>query len=207
MLADFLKLRPYVYHCCGEINFESIRRDRALRSATNLLNESGHEYLLRKHRKESVRLNLPSGEVEIRDNAPLRLGSLALQDGISLEDFLLELNSRVFLWPGNAKGPISVGRKHFEHYRGIGAVHLLKIPTAGLLVANADRNLSFTYCNSGAARHQQGLPVQRGKSTFVAPLHATKPAAAIRELTFVGSVRLPDNTEWAESLSGPWQPF
>ena len=205
MLSHLLKLRPYAFHCCGESNFDSIRGSRSLRSAAELLSGSAHEYLLRTHRSKSVRVPLPSGPVEIRDNAPLRKGSLALQDGLSLEDFLFELNSRVFLWPGNLDGPIPPGRRHFAHYRDAGAVFVLRVPTAALIEANGDRELSVTMCNSGAARHQRGKPVLRGRSTFLAPQNA--PCAKVKEFTFLGLARLPRETEWSRSLTGPWSPL
>lgn len=205
MLAHLVRLRPFSYHCCSEVNFNSIRRARALRSAAELLRASNHEHLLRTRRKKPMLVQLADGPVEIRDNAPLRPGSLALQDGMSLEDFLLELNSRVFLWPGMEDGPILPGRRHFEHYRGIGPVHVLRAPTAALLEANPDRRFSIAYCNSGSARHHLGARVPRGSSTFLTPDEASRPASDVKEFSFPGFARLPPEAEWSNSLSGPWQ--
>lgn len=207
MLDRLLKLRPFAYHTCGTLNFESIRRSRALRSAQDLLIGSEHEHLLTMRRKQSVLVALPGGSVEIRDNAPLRLGSLELEPDVTIEAFLRELNSRVFLWPGSEHGLIRTGGSHFEHYSGIGKVHVIRVPLQHLLQANPGRALAVTYCNSGSARHHGGRKVVRGPGTFHPIGRAPRPAAEIRELTFVGSVRLPEGTAFSSSPSGPWQPL
>ena len=205
MLDRLLELRPFAFHTCGALNFESIRRARALRSAEDLLVGSEHEHLLTLRRKRPVRVALPGGPVEIRDNAPLRIGSLELEPDITLESFLQELNSRVFLWPGNEYGPIRTGGSHFEHYSGIGTVHVIRVPLLHLLQANPNRSLAVTYCNSGSARHHNGQKVIRGPGTFHAVERAPKSVAKIKELTFVGSVHLPEGTVYSSSPSGPWQ--
>lgn len=206
-LERLIKLRPFAYHTCGTLNFASIRRTRSLRSAQTLIGGTEHSGLLSIRRKASVRLELPGGSVEIRDNAPLRLGSLELEPGLTLEAFLLDLNSRVFLWPGGEHGPIATGRSHFEYYSGIGEVRVIRVPLGRLLEANPDRDLAVTYCNSGSARHHSGRKVVRGPGTFHAIAHAPKPVADIKELTFVGSVRLPEDTTHSSSLTGPWEPL
>lgn len=207
VLDRLLELRPFAYHTCGALNFESIRSSRALRSARDLLAGSEHEHLLTIRRKHSARVTLPDGSVEVRDNSPLRLGSLELEPDVTLEAFLLELNSRVFLWPGSESGPIRTGGAHFEHYSGIGTVHVIRVPLRHLLQANPSRALAVTYCNSGSARHQGGRKVVRGPGTFHPVNSAPRVAAAIKELTFVGSVLLPVTTEFSSSPSGPWQPL
>lgn len=207
VLDRLLELRPFAYHTCGTLNFESIRRGRALRSAQDLLVGSEHEYLLSIRRRHSVRVALPGGHVEIRDNAPLRLGSLELELDVTLEAFLRDLNSRVFLWPGNEHGPIRTGGSHFEHYSGIGTVHVIRVPLQHLLHANPRRELAVTYCNSGSARHHSGRKAIRGPGTFHPIERAPRPAAEIKELTFVGSVHLPEGSAFSSSPSGPWQPL
>ncbi len=205
MLDRLLELRPFAYHTCGTLNFESIRRTRSLRSAQDLLAGSEHEYLLTTRRKQSVRVALPGGPVEIRDNTPLRLGSLELESDVTLEAFLRELNSRMFLWPGNEHGPIRTGGSHFEHYSGVGTVHVIRVPLTHLLQANRNRPLAVTYCNSGSARHHSGRKAVRGLGTFHPIEHAPRAAAEIKELTFVGLVHLPEGTAFSSSPSGPWQ--
>jgi hypothetical protein len=135
------------------------------------------------------------------------LGSLELDEGMKLEEFLYELNSRVFFWPGDENGPIPTGRRHFEHYEGEGAVHLIRVPLASLLNDNPDKTLFVSFCNSGSARHQQGRPVRRGKSTFSIPTEATRPAYEVKEFTFIGEARLPESAQWTSSLSAQWLPL
>ena len=113
----------------------------------------------------------------------------------------------MFLWPGTASGPISTGIAHFEHYVEVGEVRIIRLRLDSLLAANAEKELQVTYCNSGSARHQQGQPVARGRSTFQS-VHATEGRAAqVKELTFLGAASLPVNTEWSLSQGGPWQPL
>ncbi len=207
MLPRLLQLRPYAYHTCSALNFTEIRKSRELRSSALLLAGTQHEPLLSVRRKKSQVVSLATGPVEVRDNLPLRLGSLKLEAGCSIEQFLLLLNQRVFLWPGNELGPCKPGPDHFAHYQGEGSVHVLKVPLSDLVAANPGRRLEVTFCNSGSARHHGGLPVLRGPSTFVPIQSASRPASEVKEFCFVGSAALPASTAWATSLSGPWRPL
>jgi hypothetical protein len=205
MLQRLIELRPLAYHTCSALNFESIRRLRALKSADELLRGTPHEALLNVRRESSTVVTLNSGPIEVRDNLPLRPGSLALEAGCSLARFLLLLNQRVYFWPGNSLGPRNPGLAHFEHYKGEGVVHILRAPLTALVQANPDRELEVTFCNSGSARHHGGRPVIRGPSTFQPVTQACGPASQVKELCFVGSASLPQSTEWSASLAGPWQ--
>jgi hypothetical protein len=207
MLQRLLQLRPLAYHTCSELNFVSIRRVRALRSAAKLLKGTPHESLLGVQRRESRIVSVPWGQVEVRDNRPLRIGSLSLEAGCTLEDFLLLLNGRVFLWPGDSSGPCKPGPSHFARYQGQGPVHLLRVPLSDLVAENSGRELEVTFCNSGSARHQGGMPVVRGPSTFVPVGRIDRPPSKVKELCFVGAAALPHSTEWATCLSGPWHPL
>jgi hypothetical protein len=78
MLQRLFELRPYAYHTCSALNFALIRRARALKSSAELLAGTPHESLLIVRRKQSRVVAVPSGQVEVRDNLPLRVGSLNL---------------------------------------------------------------------------------------------------------------------------------
>ncbi len=207
-LEEFSELRPYAYHVCGADNFGSIRESRTLKSARTLLAGTEHEHLLRQRRARSARVRIGGRCVEIRDHRPLAPGSLDLPDGYSIEDFVDELNSRVFLWAGTDSRPASgSGRNHFARYSGEGEVYVLRVPVGSLLRANPDREPQVTFCNSGSARHQQGRPVRRGPNTFVSPSTASRRAAKVVELTFRDQVALPTSTRYAGGLEGPWVPL
>jgi hypothetical protein len=201
---DLIELRPYAYHTSGQDNFEAIRRHRKLRSARSILEGTEHEHLLVERRKFSVTLEVDGETVVIRDNKPLAVGSLDLQGGWSLSDWLGELNSRVFLWPGRDDGPIQRGRAHFERYASEGSVFVVRVPTPSLFAANRDRQLWVTRCNSGSARHIGGKPVPRGSATFQIPADAAFRAFEVIELSYRGDAKLPEDSRWSTSLDGPW---
>ena len=127
MLPRLLQLRPFAYHTCSALNFTSIRQARELRSSAQLLAGTQHESLLSIRRKKSQVVSVATGRVEVRDNLPLRLGSLKLETGCSIEQFLHLLNQRVFLWPGNELGPYKPGppsstpKAEFERFSRPGA--------------------------------------------------------------------------------------
>lgn len=204
MLDGLIKLRPFAYHICSALNFSAIKRMRTLRSTADLLSGTPHEAMLSVRRTSCITVELVSGPVEVRDNLPLRPGSLDLEPDCSLEDFLRLLNQRVYFWPGGEHGPCKPGPEHFQRYRGQGAVHILRAPLSSLVSANPDREMEVTFCNAGAARHQGGKPVKRGPSTFRPVSLATGRASTVKELCFVGHAVLPNETKWSTSLAGPW---
>jgi len=200
-----VELRPYAFHTSGRENFSAISRHGELRSARSILEGSAHEHLLGERRRTSVTVNVNGEEVVIRDNRPLRPGSIDLQGGWSLSDWLVELNSRVFLWPGKQDGPIGRGQAHFDRYDSEGLVFVIRMPTHSLITANPDRELWVTRCNSGSARHIGGKPVPRGPATFQLPANAQFPPGEVIELSYRGAARLPSDAEWSTSLGGPWK--
>ena len=204
-IQDLIRLRPFAYHTSGRENFNAIRRRSELRSASVILEGTGHDHLLTNRRKSSVTLQVNGETVVIRDNRPLRPASVRLLGGWSLSDLLRELNSRVFLWPGWESRPIRRGRSHFERYEAEGPVFTIRIPLPSLIAANHDRDLWVTRCNSGSARHHGGQPVPRGPSTFQLPEEATFRVSEVIELSYVGAARLPTDAQWSESLIGPWR--
>ena len=198
------KLRPFAFHSSGQENFDAIRRHGKLRSTATILEGTDHGRLITNRRKSSVTLEVDGETVVIRDNRPLRPGSVRLQGGWALSDLLLELNSRVFLWPGREQGPIDRGRSHFERYATEGAVFAIKVPTLSLVAANHDRELWVTRCNSGSARHHGGQPVPRGPATFQLTSEAPFRASQVIEFSYLGEAELPPDAQWSTSLDGPW---
>ena len=203
-IEQLIALRPFAYHTSGRENFESILERSSLRSTRAILEGTEHESLVRSFRKESFTLHIDGRRVVIRDNKPLRPGSLDLRGGWAFEDLLENLNSRVFLWPGTECGPIKRGVHHFERYASEGEVFVLRIPLHDLVSHNSRRRLYVTGCNSGSARHQQGKPVARGPETFQTPETADFRPSQVIELSYVDVADLPPSSEWSISLDGPW---
>ena len=202
--SELAACRPFAFHVCGLVNFHSIQRSRRLRSARALLTGTPCEHLLAGRRLKTERVSAFGVDVEVRDHRPLIAGSLSFPDGYGIDQFVAELNSRVFLWAGTDAGPVRSGRNHIARYSAEGEVRLLRVPTDALLRANVGPMTSVTFCNSGAARHNKGLPAQRGPGTFVDPREANRPASEVVELTFVDEVVLPPGTVYASSLNGDW---
>ena len=203
-LEKFCTLRSCAYHVCGAVNFTSIRSSRFLLSASTLLSGTAYEHLLRARRSSSLVVPVNGRSVEIRDHRPLVPRSLSLPDGYTVEDFVGELNARVFFWVGTESGPVRSGKNHIARYASEGAVYILRVPLANLLRANPTEALQVTFCNSGSARHNQGLPAFRSPATFQAPAEASRSAAEVIELTYRAQAILPPETCYSTSLSGPW---
>ena len=204
---ELFRLRPFAYHTSCLENFRAIQRHLELRSATEILEGTRHAQLLGRRRTRSVALEIAGERIVIRDNKPLRPGSLLLTHGWQLHDWLRELNSRVYFWPGTAQGPIRPGRAHCERYAGESPVFVIRMPTRSLVNSNKTRQLWVARCNSGSARHHSGRPVQRGPDTFQRPATAGFRPSKIVEFTYKHRATLPVDATWSESLDGPWLPL
>jgi hypothetical protein len=119
--------------------------------------------LLGEHRPDSVAVSHPvHGTAVVRDQKPLHPAKLAacLQDGVTVEQWLRLLNSRVFFWlqPERLERLLAA-----RAYRG--RDHLvLTVDTARLLDAVPDRAVTLSRINSGATVFRA---VPRGASTFL----------------------------------------
>jgi hypothetical protein len=164
--------------------------------------------LLRGKRSKTVTVNIDGQTVQLRDHKPLILANIEFVDLHSLDEFIEELNSRVFMWAGTEAGPSSKsGKKHIEKYQKEGSVFILRAPTAKLLELNGTEHLEITFCNSGSARQNDGALAKRGRSTFMRLEQASRMPGDVVELTFKTSALLPPETEYARSLAGPWLPI
>lgn len=127
--------------------------------------------------------------------------------GPTIQDYLDELNQRVFFWPGTLKGPVPSGRRHFGRYSKEDDAFVIRAPLDPVLDANTDRVLFVAKCNSGAARHHGSQPARRGPKTFVTLDEALFPPSLVVELSFLDRVELPRESQFSNSLQGPWQPL
>ena len=203
-LPAFVNSRCFAYHVCGEVNFESIRSSRTLRSAKNILNGTAHDSLLLGKRNQTQNVIINGLTIQIRDHKPLIFANIELDESCSMSEFIQELNSRVFMWAGTEIGPCKSGRNHIRKYQDEGSVFILRAPTRTLIELNDIDSLEITYCNSGSARRNNGQRVKRGRSTFMRLDQATRQPGEIVEITFLNSARLPRETEYARELAGPW---
>jgi hypothetical protein len=202
--AAFVNSRRYVYHVCGDVNFDAIRTSRTLRSAKLILEGTGHDSLLRGKRNQTQNVIVNGSVVQIRDHKPLISANIELEESYTLTEFLQELNSRVFMWAGTEFAPCKSGRNHIQKYQDEGSVFILRAPTHKLPELNGLDTIEITFCNSGAARRNNGQRVKRGRGTFIRLDQATRQPGEIVEVTFQYSARLPQETEYATALTGPW---
>jgi hypothetical protein len=199
-LSSFVQLRPFLYHLTSPANLRRILRTGHLESAANIMAVAKRDDLLRLRRREHVPISVEGEIITLRDQAPLYAGNLALPRDWTFEDFIADLNDRVFFWPGGTHGPISHGVRHFERYADERPVILL-VSTGDLLAANSKNAPLFCRYNSGSPRCSNGMKSPRGPMTFVAGPNADFRASKTVEVTFSGRVRLPTTVEAGPATS------
>lgn len=205
-LSDFIALRPFAFHLTARANHPVLVRARRLDTAAAILAQASRLDLLTQRRPDAVTLSVDGRDVLLRDQSPLHRGNIHFDDGWTLETLVEDLNHRVFFWPGTAAGPIDYGLRHFERYEGERPM-VLRITTADLVASNSALEPQFCAFNSGAPRTTNGAKSPRGPRTFLPAERFERRASQVIELTFRGSVSLPDSTEWADSYTSPWQPL
>lgn len=159
---------------------------------------------MRYRRPKHVLIRVHGADVQLRDQAPLHAANVAFADGWQLEDLVEALNRRVFFWPGTSRGPNDYGVRHFARYQSEGPV-ILRTSTAALLRQNQESTPLFCRFNSGSPRYSGGRASPRGADIFVVADRFCGGLSDVVELTFPNEVRLPIDTEWSCSPSGPWR--
>ena len=194
-LDKFKKARPFLFHLTARANIARIRRSRRLQSTSELLQEAGRQEHSTQRRASHLRLSIGEDEAWLRDQTPLHARNIAFEEGWDLPRLVALLNARVFFWPGGASGPIESGRRHFEHYQSAGEdVMILRVPTSSLLDANAGNEPQLCRYNSGAPGGRGG-PWPRGAATFQPASTCAFTPGEVKEVTFLNSVLLPQDTE------------
>ena len=112
----------------------------------------------------------PLGRVVLNDNMPIQMTKLArcLEDGLTPEDWLAELNRRVFFWVREARMQGLAG----AHINRADPRELLVLDTASVVAACGTR-MHLAPINTGNTLRD---PVRRGRATFT-PLGAMDYAA------------------------------
>jgi hypothetical protein len=198
--------RPYLYHLTAASNLRLLGVLRALFPASQILREAGEVPLVRLVRRGPHKVRWRGGAVELRDQDPFHAGNVAFDPGWGEGDVVELLNARVYFWPGSLAGPIDYGVRHFQRYASQDPA-VLRIPFTDLLASNPTITPELCAYNSGAPRCSGGKKSPRGAFTFVAPSSFGRPAGAVVEVTFPGSVTLPGSTLVARGLHGPWEPL
>jgi hypothetical protein len=203
LVEDYIALRPYLYHLTHRTNLTPLRQTRRLFPAAILLRRSGRIELMRTPRRRAEPVVVDGRQVMLRDQGPLHKGNMQLSRGHTFEGFVEGLNDRVFFWPGDQRGPISYGIRHFEAYRDE-QPSILRVRMEDLLNANLDGVPLFCRYNSGSPRCSYGKKSPRGPNTFVVAANFAESPGRVVEVTFLAPVVLPPGTEGGNHPSGPW---
>ncbi len=203
---DFVKTRPYLYHLTDFSNIEGIRETRVLAPAALLMKRAGREDLIKQHRTNHERVAIYGQKVLVRDQAPLKRANMTLPDDYHFEDFIENLNRRVFFWPGTSDHPIASGVNHFRRYQGE-QPSILRVESQSLIVANAGSYPEYSRYNSGAPRWAHELPSPRGPNTFLPGPRFERSPCDVREVTFLVEIKLPIDTMVGRTPAGPWGPL
>src|SRR4028119_1783767 len=197
-------LRPFLFHLTAVGNLECIREGGMLERTAALLERAGRPEVLRARRRNGERVTVDGAEVHVRDQAPLHRGNVDLPPGWGFEDLVELLNRQVFFWPGDERGPIGYGQRHFETYAAEAPV-ILRAPFRSIVDANPDNPPRFCRFNSGSPRRVGGRASPRGPETFQTAGACDYPPGEVVEVTFENRAFLPPDTLFARSLDGPWE--
>lgn len=205
-LERFAEVRPYLYHLTATGNLGQVRARRCLESTAALLNQAGQPALLHQRRSGHHTINVNGVAVSLRDQAPLYAGNIEFDAGWTFPQVIALLNQRVFFWPGTATGPIDYGERHYDRYE-FERPAVIRVRTQSLFRANPSNLPLFCRYNSGSPRCSGGVRSPRGATTFqTASFNGYLPSKVV-EVTFVGSVCLPDDTELRGASWIEWVPM
>lgn len=199
----YATLRPFLYHLTNRHNIERVRRTRKLQSTAALLTLAKQAGFLRRRRSEPLPIEVNRERVILCDQAPLRAGNAQLTSGWSFPHFIEHLNHYVFFWSGWARGPVTYGVRYFERYSAERPI-VLRARFQSVRKKNPTAEPLFCKYNSGSPRWSNGRPSPRGPETFSPAQTTCFNSGEVVEVVFHGSVTLPDDTEYARSVTGPW---
>ena len=204
---------PWLYHLTANCNSHRIRCTGRLDCAAKFLVAGGRASLVRERRKTSLVLRLVAQDVNphacvhyvhVRDQAPLHKGHMGLLGGWSFKDWVEHLNSLVFFWPGDARGPIPSGIRHYERYKAE-RPRVIRVPTKDLFKNNGDASPLFSRYNSGAPRHSSIGPSPRGLDTFAFGDDCSHKMHEVIEVAYSMAAALPGSAELGITPCGPWR--
>ncbi len=202
--GQYAALRPFLYHLTSTENAARLAGGAPMLTAAELMRRAGVP--LETANSAIVRFEVDGATVTVMDQRPLREANIAFQRGWDMRRLRTELRARVYFWPGDAEGPIPMGRNHMERYADEPDLRpaIVRVKLLDLLAHNPGLEPEFCRFNSGAPRFSGGRASPRGPETFQrAPLCNFNPGQ-VREVTFLDAVRLPPSAQWASTPAGPW---
>jgi hypothetical protein len=196
-IERFVELRPFLYHSTSLSNLGRICATRSLVSASRFLSDSAQS----ERRAAAVQLEVDGTNVHVQSQRPLIWANVEPEEGWTLPKFVSHLNEFVFFWPGNERGPIPHGQRHFfgNKWPNQQAV-TLRIPTKELDLETVE--LLFCPFNSGSPRCSGGRHSPRGSRTFLPACDFARDASEVIEVVVSGAITLPASTQKSDSPFG-----
>lgn len=190
---ELVSHHPQLFHMAQAGSWPAIRDNGLLTTehivTTANLDAADQKALLHHRRRDSFSIEHPVlGQVVIRDQRPMNVANLTLDD-LTLEQWLHELNSRVFFWLHPAKLDQLLNARLYRSLEQ----DVLTVDTASLIAAVGDR-AQLSPINSGANIYPNSRP--RGSEIFTeirdydykARRRARGPVNAIVELAVLDGV-------------------
>jgi hypothetical protein len=194
----------HCYHVTATMNLRSICHLGLLLPATTLFRLTNREDLLNGRRTQDVRLQLRGLQVLVRNQIPLDPDSIDVCLPETFESYVACLNERVFFWPGTASGPTEDGVKMFQPTFGVNSA-IIRIPSCSLFESNAGTLPHLSTCNTGAVWIMNGEKSRRGGCVFQNLASFEDSPGKIEEISIVGPVNLPDDSEYSPRFGESWR--
>lgn len=212
---EFVRRFPSLYHATRAVNRPGLVKrgcllcpDEIYRGAGRIPTRALRKSSAGSSASGSVKYPVPSsdGIVYLSDHDPLHEGNIRFESGWNMQRFVALLDSLVFFWPGDERGPGQQGRDHYERYaKAREPMIVIRVSTAEIVAQNDVPMISS--CNSGAPRTNAISKKQpRGGATFRDLSNCTS-GGEIVEVVFRSRVRLPASTEVASAYDAPWLPL
>jgi len=190
-LRAYTALRPFLYHTtAAKHNVPNIKIERALHSTQVLL----QRHTLQK-RSEPTEISRNGRITTIGDQGPLNWKNVEFTGGWCFQDMLQALNERVFFWAGTHRGPVRYGVNFMKAKAHGGEETTLRVSFDAFCARNANLAPYFCKFNSGAPRWSGGRKSPRGPDTFLTAEKWSVRPSKVAEVSFIGSVWLPDDTQ------------
>ena len=201
---NYAQIRPFLYHLTFRENMGRIAFTRRLQSAATLHRIAGQKHILTCPRRKRMHLTVGDHRVILNCQATFHENNAQFTKGWSLPKFVKHLNRHVFFWSGWERGPVKYGVRYFGHYSSLDPV-IIRARFVSVRKQNSKSAPLFCRYNSGSPRWSNRQRSCRGPETFAPAESCGYTAGKVTEVVFRDFVVLPDDTESANSLDGPWR--